>query len=396
MSRVSARRLLGYAQRRLQLTEYLEHPGDGRCRPQITAQALLWGMVIGTILRENTHHAVQWWVRSKARRRLGVCQPFSNDALAYFTERLDPEPTRLALANVCRRAKRNKAFDQCRYIGLALDGSTGGRCSKCRCRLCHPIYNDAGEVLCYLHQFVMLSVVGTGLPLPVDVEPYPVGDSEYAAGQRLLRRAVGHLGRRFADYVVVDGKFATAPFLHAAGEQGLRVIARLKGNLPELFTAAQRRFDTEPPHSRFRHEDDEVELWDADDFEPWDTLQWDSVRVLRYRQYQPGGRVIDAYWLTDFTVGQAGSRTLFHLAKARWEIENQGFNDAKNRYGLAHIAHHEANSLLIRWLLIMLAISIERLYRLRYLHRGNHPTLPAVELVRLLRVSLAIGYNDTS
>jgi hypothetical protein len=29
----------------------------------------------------------------------------------------------------------------------------------------------------------MVSVVGTGLSLPVDVEPYPAGDSEYAAGQ---------------------------------------------------------------------------------------------------------------------------------------------------------------------------------------------------------------------
>ena len=73
---------------------------------------------------------------------------------------------------------------------------------------------------------------GTGLPLPVDVEPYGPGDSEYGAGQRLLERAVAAVGPRFADYVVVDGEFATAPFLHCAGDLGLRVVARLKGNLP--------------------------------------------------------------------------------------------------------------------------------------------------------------------
>jgi len=37
----------------------------------------------------------------------------------------------------------------------------------------------------------MISVVGTGLSLPFDGEPYGPGDSEYAAGQRLLRRVVG-------------------------------------------------------------------------------------------------------------------------------------------------------------------------------------------------------------
>ena len=46
------------------------------------------------------------------------------------------------------------------------------------------------------------------------------------------------MGRRFADYVVADGEFATAPFLHTAGDLGLRVVARLKGNLPELSVAA--------------------------------------------------------------------------------------------------------------------------------------------------------------
>ena len=51
----------------------------------------------------------------------------------------------------------------------------------------------------------MMSVVGTGLTLPLDVEPYGPGESEYNAGRRLLRRAVGNLGPRFADYVVVDG-----------------------------------------------------------------------------------------------------------------------------------------------------------------------------------------------
>src|ERR1035438_5406605 len=45
-----------------------------------------------------------------------------------------------------------------------------------------------------------------GLTLPVDLEPYGPGESEYAAAQRLLRRVVEHLGPRFADYVVGDGE----------------------------------------------------------------------------------------------------------------------------------------------------------------------------------------------
>lgn len=48
------------------------------------------------------------------------------------------------------------------------------------------------------------------------------------------------------------------------------------------------------------------------------------------------------------------------------------------------ICHHEAHSLLVTWLLVALALTIERLYRLRYLHRGSHRPREAVTLVRLL------------
>jgi hypothetical protein len=86
---------------------------------------------------------------------------------------------------------------------------------------------------------------------------------------------------------------------------------------------------------------------------------------------------------------QAQAMVVHQMAKSRWEIENQGFHEEKNRHGMEHICHHERNSLLLQWLIIVLALTIERLYRLRYLHRGTHPVRTAMELVRLLRLCLA-------
>ena len=60
---------------------------------------------------------------------------------------------------------------------------------------CRPKQNAAKQILGYQHSFVMVSVVGTGLSLPCDGEPYGSGDSEYAAGQRLLRRVIGRRGK---------------------------------------------------------------------------------------------------------------------------------------------------------------------------------------------------------
>ena len=328
-------------------------------------------------------------VRSPVRRALCVSSNFGDDALGYFTERLDPAVTRGALLQTVHLAKRNKAFDHCRFIGLAIDGTSAGRSAKQECALCRPFRNAQKEVVGYRHHFAAISVVGAGLSLPFDVEPYGPGDSEYAAGQRLLARAVNALGVRFADYLVVDGEFATAPFLHAADRAGVPVVARLKDNLPELLAAVEKRFGSRPPTRVYRDGQDRVEIWDADDFDPWETLAWETVRVIRYRQHKPDGTVVQADWLTDFATRKVGSLSLYHMAKSRWEIENQGFNDAKNRYGIEHICHHEANSILLNWLITFLALVVERLYRIRYLHRGTHPVRSAKELCRLLWLGLS-------
>jgi hypothetical protein len=350
----------------------------------------LWSFVLGTILRQWAFLAIEALVGSPARRNLNVSRSFGNDALGYFTARLEPAPTRLALAAVLHRAKRNKAFEDCRFVGLALDGTTGGRRRKKGCPSCRPHRNAKKEITGYRHHLVLATVVGGDLILPLDVEPYGPGDSEYRAGQRLLARVRQNLGARFIDYVVVDGEFATAPFLHAAGKVGWPVVARLKENLPELLRAAEKRFRSRPPALEFRDSTDRVEIWDADDFDPWESLQWETVRVLRYRQHKPDGDVVEAYWLTNLSSHRISRRCLYHMAKSRWHIENEGFNDAKNRYGLEHIRHHHERSLLIVWLLTCLALTLERLYRRRYLHRGSHPVRTAINLYRLLLLTLSL------
>jgi Transposase DDE domain len=391
------RRLLQYVQRGLRLKRFLECPGDGRRFPQIPVRVLLWTMVLGQVLREWSFYGLESLVGSPRRRQLGVSRKFGDDALSYFTERLDPAPTRAAIMQIVRQSKRNKAFQNSPFIGLALDGTTVARCRAQHCDYCRP-WRRAGseEIAGYRHHLVMLSVVGTGLSLPMDVEAFGSGDSEYAAGQRLLRRVIPQLGSRFADYLVVDGEFATAPFLHACDDLGLRIVARLKGNLPELSQSAQQRFSQQPPKLSFRWGRDRVEVWDADDFDPWESLRWPTVRVLYYRQHKPDGTLIEAFWLTNLSCTRVSTRSLFHMAKSRWEIENQGFNEAKNQHGLEHIPHHHANSLLIEWLLNCLALTIERLYRLRYLHRGSHPRLTAIQLCRLLWLNLPTSVSPNT
>ena len=95
-------------------------------------------MLIGQVLRACSFLAVERLVRSSARQALAVSRSFSDDALDYFTERLDLAVTRVALASVLHQAKRNKAFENSGGIGVAVDGSTVGWSTgwslRCLCR----------------------------------------------------------------------------------------------------------------------------------------------------------------------------------------------------------------------------------------------------------------------
>ena len=116
--------------------------------------------------------------------------------------------------------------------------------------------------------------------------------------------------------------------------------------------------------------------------------QGGRIDDIRYCPHHPDGTVVEAQWLTNLSKRKVPSLSLYRMARSRWEIENQGFNDCKSHQGLEHICHHHTNSLLVGWLLTLLALLIGRLYRLRFLHRGKRSLTSAVELVRLLWLSL--------
>ena len=116
----SPRRLKRYVEKCLRLKSYLQAPGDGRTQGRIPASALLWALLMGTLLRRVAFAAIEALVHSPARRALEVSRRFGNDALSYFTERLDPNLTRQAAVTALHQAKRHKAFDDCRFIGSGL------------------------------------------------------------------------------------------------------------------------------------------------------------------------------------------------------------------------------------------------------------------------------------
>jgi hypothetical protein len=97
--------------------------------------------------RRATFAGIEARVCSQARRALDVSPSFGDAALGYFTARLDPAVTRRATVTAGHQAKRYKAFDDGRFLGLALDGTSAGRSRQKVGKLCRPYRNKQRQIL---------------------------------------------------------------------------------------------------------------------------------------------------------------------------------------------------------------------------------------------------------
>jgi hypothetical protein len=84
------------------------------------------------------------------------------------------------------------------------------------------------------------------------------------------------------------------------------------------------------------------------------------VSPFRSRQHKRIGELREAEWLTDLSRPKLNSLGLYRIGKSRRQVENQGFHDGKNRYGMEPIRHHEPHSMPVSWPLILPALGIER------------------------------------
>ena len=63
-------------------------------------------------------------------------------------------------------------------------------------------------------------------------------------------------------------------------------------------------------------------------------------------------------WVTTLSLKQAPTDSIVRFGHARWQIENQGFNEIVNDWHADHYFHHHPNSIVAIWLILFIAHAI--------------------------------------
>jgi len=393
------RRVLGYARQRLGLEDLIErNVRDSRTMPRIPGALVARSALVMMLTRLGSFNALEQ--TRPSRFWLGRSPP-SADTMGRVCGKMDLAGVRTIQHGIYERLKRGKALASPTHglILALLDGHESHATFRRHCSGCleRTLHTKEGDRIQYYHRHVTISLVGDSLRLLLDAEPLQKGEDEVAVATRLFDRVVAAYPRAF-DVVGGDGLYAQGPFFNHVRAAGKHVMAVLKNEERDLMTDATALWEQMPPTAVFEGER-RRECWDLSGFTTWPQCQC-PVRVVRSRETwsvrrQLTGeleeRVSDWVWVTTMPPELASTRAMVQLGHARWDIENQGFNELVNRWHGDHVYRHEGMAMLVMWLLTMMAANLFAAFYGRDLKPAVRAAFDTLHIARQMLTELMEG-----
>ncbi len=395
------RRLLTYAQKVAGIRAILGDVTDTRKRPLIPTVRIVRNAFAMILVRLGSLNALEQTRSSRFWSQwLGGAIP-SADTVGRVFALTDCDTIRDGIHEVYTRLKRNKALKPPWHglVALVLDGHESSASYRRCCPGClqRTIHTTGEDHIQYYHRNVTAQLVTDGMPFLVDAEPQKPGEDELAAAVRLLDRVAQNYPRAF-DVVAGDALYCQAPFFEFVVGLGKDVLAVLKDERRNLLQDAQGLFEHMEP-TRIRDGSRQRCTWDAEGFRSWPSLDrpvrvvrsMETTTVRRQLDKQEETLVSDWMWVTTLSSSRASTNAVVHLAHHRWDIENQGFNEAVNQWHSDHVYKHDPTAILAFWLLTMLVINVFRAFYPRNLKPQRRRNSSMLHIARRLAAELYQG-----
>lgn len=407
-----------YACQVFALPQLLASLSDTRRRPDIPTFDVVNSLFHTALLRIPSLNALEGDLKESdfqkliGRRPTPGVKAFSADVVANVLDQMQNEGIDRAIEQVIGRAERNKAFREGSYGALrcvAIDGwepfaSYDRHCSHCLVR--HVKVKRAGgeieEVEQYYHRYVVAMLLGPAADVILAIEPvlneearrdlageHAGHEGELTAARRLVQLLHQSYGS-FIDVIVGDALYANGPFMTLLQDCGYDGVLVLKKENNEPFKEALALWQGQSCCETYQDSEnqEQVEFWDAQEIQTLDSYRG-KLRVLRAQITKPEQAPTTwCFVLVGRRVRQLSRQTTLKIGRARWHIEDTGFNQWIQYWNLGHVFRHTANALLALLLLWMLAFNLLQLFVYRRLKRPRRPKDPTDTIRHIVEVML--------
>ena len=405
-------RLAKYLDKVWRFSKLVQKLKDGRKNPP-TPTASVFLSVFGLLsvrLGSLNQLETQFKIPGRWERLVGPIMP-SADTIAYALDRFNLKLLRAmlwAIALLCKRKKIFKRLYHDTHWVAALDGIETYKsrekedCEHCLSR--RVAVNDE-YVTEYYHRYVVLQMVGVTPAVFLDVEALHPGETEAAAGMRLLERFLTR-HPRYLDAITLDAFYLQAPFVKKLLKYGLHLLIVLKQENRELYQDAV-GLCAGVPAKITKVGTEEIRFWDLGAMQTWTQLGRE-VRVVRSIEKQLKGkkqkngewvyREETKDWIWCIISPEGGEKPDGELTvkwgHARWDEETRGFCELTQHWHLDHCYRHNATAMLACLMILFMAFTLTTIFFQRNL-KGLWRSFTRVALARLLMDDLVLPYTGS-
>ncbi len=321
----------------------------------------------------SLHAFEQSKLSAPALRWLGG-EPPSADTIAIVMSGVDADELRGILQSVFLKLKRNKGFfplSQNR-VALVIDGHESHTSYLRCCKGClkRQVETKSGPRTQYYHRYVAAHLVGRDFTFMVDIEPQRQSDGEITAALVLYERVHKNFSRAY-EVVLGDALYSCQSFWKSVLAKGKQVITVLKENCPTLLHEAKLLMDVQGTVAHRPIKQGYQQIRDLAGCSSW----WDhevKVRVVSCLETKTIKRQLDGkteqveglnwFWVSSFSAEDIEVAAFVDLARKRWTIENEGFNNLVTNWHADHVYRHEDKASENFLLLTILAANVFRIF----------------------------------
>jgi hypothetical protein len=337
----------------------------------------------------------------------------SDTQLREILDWQDTEGVAGVFREVMRRLQRSKQLERYRYLPegllITMDGSEYFNSEKVHCRRCLKRTKSDGTIE-YYHRFVQPAIINPELrqvlPLAAQFIHKQDGatkqDCETNAGKRLVA-ALRREHPQLKAVLVGDSLYSTQPFIATITAHRFSYLLVAKpDDHKHLFEdiegmrrggMLERLERLQANGKRFLYEWVNQTALGAQADSP-------LVNFVQLTISEPSGRVTyRCSWLSDIPIEVQSVEKLVRAARARWKIENEGFNTLKNQgYHLEHNFGHGHRGLSeILFLLNLLAFLVHQIQQLvdRFYQEARGRFSSRAEFWNVIRGSFRVLLYDS-
>lgn len=317
------------------------------------------------------------------RSLFGLEQFPHGDTLADLCEKLDTKQVSRLSPRMVKNLIRKKTLNEHRLFGkyymIAIDGTGTFRFKNRHCNYCLTRVHTNGEID-YFHNVLEAKLITeTGFAFSVMSEFIENGPTENPSKQDCELRAFYRLAKRLKKAfkrlpicLHLDALFANGVVFDIARENNWTFIITLQdGSLRTINDEYERLKDLQVDNRLKCCTGKQKEIlqnyaW-INDIAFTDSKQKSHyINVFECREVKPGKNqeIVKTKfkYVTNFNVENANVVQLSNGGRARWKIENEGFNVQKNGgYGLRHAYSKNPNGFKVFYLLMQIAHTITQL-----------------------------------